>query len=271
MSHTMPASDDFIDGVFNYCDRWCERCPLTTRCRLFAMERQLNEAGGDADNAAFWASLDVVTPDVWSDEFDETEPVEANEPWPAVRESQRDDRARHPLAKRGMDYGSEAHRWLRRHGEQVCAASPVEPCGIAPAEAFDVLNWYCLQIGVKLARALSKLDDVDADDVDADDVDADDGKWDTGSTWDDADEISEALEEADRTDRAGSAKVALIGIERSLGAWTVLRNALPEHAPAILDFLRQLGRLRRTVDEQIPEARTFRRPGFDDGSDGGDA
>jgi hypothetical protein len=224
----------------------------------------LEEAGTDADNAAFWASLDVVTPDVWSDEFDETESVEANEPWQAEREARRHDRVQHPLAERGMGYGTEARRWLRRHGEQVCAASPTEPCDIAPAEAFDVLNWYCLQIGVKLARALSKLDDVDADDGDADD-----GEWDTGSTWDDADEMSDALEEADRTDRAGSARVALIGIERSLGAWTVLRNALPEHAPAILDFLRQLGRLRRAVDEQVPEARTFRRPGFDDGSDGG--
>jgi hypothetical protein len=28
----------FISGIFNYCDRWCERCPLTARCRVFAME-----------------------------------------------------------------------------------------------------------------------------------------------------------------------------------------------------------------------------------------
>ena len=22
---------DFIEGIYNYCDRWCERCPLTAR------------------------------------------------------------------------------------------------------------------------------------------------------------------------------------------------------------------------------------------------
>jgi len=258
MSGAMPHHDGFIDGVFNYCDRWCERCPLTARCRVFAMERRFEEAGGDADhdadNAAFWAALDLAAPDVPLDDLDDAEDVEAYEPWRAVREPS-DDRRRHPLAEAGMSYGMEAHRWLRRHGELAGVASPAEPLRIEPAEALDVLNWYCLQIGVKLARALSERDGVAADDE----------SWDTGSDWQETDEICEAVEEASRTDRAGSAKVALIGIERSLGAWTILRDALPDHVPAILDFLRQLGRLRRAIDGHIPEARTFRRPGFDDG------
>ena len=25
----MEVQDGFIVGIFNYCDRWCERCPLT--------------------------------------------------------------------------------------------------------------------------------------------------------------------------------------------------------------------------------------------------
>src|SRR5262245_54703141 len=28
--------DHFIKGVFNYCHRWCERCPFTARCRVYA-------------------------------------------------------------------------------------------------------------------------------------------------------------------------------------------------------------------------------------------
>ena len=30
---------DFIPGIYNYCDRWCERCLYTDRCRTFAMEK----------------------------------------------------------------------------------------------------------------------------------------------------------------------------------------------------------------------------------------
>src|ERR1041384_4517279 len=39
-----PAENrDFIAGIYNYCDRWCERCPLTARCFLYATE----QADGD--------------------------------------------------------------------------------------------------------------------------------------------------------------------------------------------------------------------------------
>ena len=35
----------FIPGIFNYCDRWCERCPFTARCLNFALsEEQFAEA-----------------------------------------------------------------------------------------------------------------------------------------------------------------------------------------------------------------------------------
>src|SRR5687767_12773140 len=38
----MDIQGGFIVGVYNYCDRWCERCPLTSRCRLFADEAELD-------------------------------------------------------------------------------------------------------------------------------------------------------------------------------------------------------------------------------------
>lgn len=42
----MEVQDGFIVGVFNYCDRWCERCPLSRRCRLFADEALIPRDGG---------------------------------------------------------------------------------------------------------------------------------------------------------------------------------------------------------------------------------
>jgi hypothetical protein len=41
----MEMRDGFIIGVFNYCDRWCETCALTSYCRVFAMDRA--DAGMD--------------------------------------------------------------------------------------------------------------------------------------------------------------------------------------------------------------------------------
>ena len=31
---------DLISGIYNYCDRWCERCPLTSRCLVYATEQE---------------------------------------------------------------------------------------------------------------------------------------------------------------------------------------------------------------------------------------
>ena len=51
----------FIPGIFNYCDRWCERCAFTQRCRSFAMEAELkaglSDEDHDARNEGFWDDL----------------------------------------------------------------------------------------------------------------------------------------------------------------------------------------------------------------------
>ena len=41
----METQDGFILGIFNYCDRWCERCPFTSRCRSFSMGQAMERQG----------------------------------------------------------------------------------------------------------------------------------------------------------------------------------------------------------------------------------
>ena len=33
----------FVPGIYNYCDRWCERCPLQLRCMSYLMGKKLKE------------------------------------------------------------------------------------------------------------------------------------------------------------------------------------------------------------------------------------
>jgi hypothetical protein len=48
----------FIVGVFNYCDRWCEKCRFNDRCRVYDSERAMRERheilGEDPDDPAVW-------------------------------------------------------------------------------------------------------------------------------------------------------------------------------------------------------------------------
>jgi hypothetical protein len=105
-------------------------------------------------------------------------------------------------------------------------------------ETLKVIQWYQHQIYVKLARAIS-------------------GKMEAESESDD--EPAQYAKDSD-----GSAKVALIGIDRSIAAWGSIGRRLPTFrsldVPAILTHLE---RLRRSVEKVFPDARGFLRPGFD--------
>ena len=72
------------------------------------------------------------------------------------------------------------------------------------------------------------------------------------------------LEEKGQKDSDGSAKVALIGLDRSISAWMALRDFLPERKDDLIDVLVQLDRLRRQIESDFPQARSFVRPGFDE-------
>lgn len=52
-------NQDFIPGIYNYCDRWCERCALSARCRVYAMEQAtaMKHAGSQDLQQAFWQSI----------------------------------------------------------------------------------------------------------------------------------------------------------------------------------------------------------------------
>ncbi len=46
------ADPEHIPDIYNYCDRWCERCTLSARCAVFAVEQA--SPSRDRENEAFW-------------------------------------------------------------------------------------------------------------------------------------------------------------------------------------------------------------------------
>jgi hypothetical protein len=67
-------------------------------------------------------------------------------------------------------------------------------------------------------------------------------------------------------DADGSAKVALIAIDRSIAAWWRMRGQFPEQKGSILKFLVLLARLKEATEHAFVNARDFVRPGFDEGN-----
>jgi len=65
-------------------------------------------------------------------------------------------------------------------------------------------------------------------------------------------------------DSDGSAKVALIGLDRSIAAWKMMLSYFPGQQQPILNIVASLESIRRRVEAQFPQARAFMRPGLDD-------
>jgi hypothetical protein len=240
-----------IPGIYNYCDRWCERCAFTAQCRVY---KDVDERGGHDPDMSMESTIDFVTA-----AFEETcrtleaETAARGIPLPTETElaaidreahARRDALGRHPLVQLADRYTALAREWWPTERELLRAKADglVARCG-APddperleAEARGVLDatqaiqWHLHQIAIKLRRALTNRNE---------------GRW-------------------GRKDANGSAKVALIGIDRSLAAWHVLQQWCPETTThqLVVDTLTEL---RIAAEREFPKARAFKRPGFDGG------
>jgi hypothetical protein len=268
----LAANRDFISGIYNYCDRWCERCPFTTRCLVYATEKAADDSDDadvhDVNNAKFWSRLESIFQEThemileWAQEAGvDLETLEA-EAAQADREQQRQDAKQHELSLSARRYAEMVERWF---GEEFAVEQNVhDDCtgksknteeDIDVSDAIEVVRWYQFFVAAKVFRALMAREDRPVIDEEL-----------TSEDFFSGDELGddEAFIEAVGNDADGSAKIALIAIDRSSSAWRILQSSLPEKADSIVPMLLELERLRRATEQTFPNARDFIRPGFDE-------
>jgi hypothetical protein len=58
----LAADKRFISGIYNYCDRWCDRCLQTSRCLNFSISEEefSDPEARDIRNETFWKKLSGV-------------------------------------------------------------------------------------------------------------------------------------------------------------------------------------------------------------------
>jgi hypothetical protein len=245
---------DCVPGIYNYCDRWCERCTMTSRCLSWALEKECKDnRRQELDSAVFWDNLSevfAVTIELLrevgeelgvdlSEVADETElgisvsPPGETVVYLAVHLAQRyAERTEIFFAVHPLKAITEKPLWPRLAGSSEHLAA------VAVGDALAVIRWYQHFIGLKLRRALASRDSLD-----------DDGC---------------------PEDENGSAKIALLAIDRSISAWGVLLGSFPEQKKKIMNFILLLQKLLHKAEAEFPSARAFARPGFDDGQDRSD-
>jgi len=248
----------FIPGIYNYCDRWCERCTLSSRCRNYEGVARLSPEEQHIDNEAFWNGIAVslekaigLLHEVALQHGHDLSaiPDEEIQQYSQMLKNRDHVIGAHPLSLLSRKYQqtvtpflkkelheqlvdtvrrmtSQLHMGMNTEEELVYTMAKLGRC-------YDVIQWYCYFIGTKIQRALSgKMEDADEDHL--------------------------------QSDSNGSAKIAVIAIERSMGAWKHWLEGIPASEDMALPALAILSSIRRQVLEVFPDAMQFKRPGFDD-------
>jgi len=245
---------NFISGVHNYCDRWCERCPLTARCVVYATEEadpDIDPASHDITNAAFWQKLASIFQETREmlTALAEENGVDLSPSVLADAEEQNDRKRKkarnHLLARAAEEYARLVDQWFENDFHQMEVFSDVAeiPGEIIESDEYvndyvEVIRWYQFFIAVKLIRSVSSR--FNEDEYPGDEV---------------------------SRDSDGSAKAALIAIDRSISAWKQIKELQGYKADSIQKLLFDLERLRLGVEREFPQARDFIRPGFDEDLD----
>jgi hypothetical protein len=224
-----------IPGIYNYCDSRCHRCPFNDRCLTHIENRAMETQRGDRTDtpiidvgASLQRTIEVIAEAARRKgiDLDSLAEIDEDDSIDPDPEAHRQD----PLAIQAREYGQLAWRITNALGPVVEARG--DPLVI---DAVETIGWFSSLISAKISRAVFGLAESSADDEDI------------------------------QTDYDGSAKVALIGIEESRAAWTVLM----EHGKATADgvpaqAVRLLGALDEAVRARFPLALQFVRPGFDE-------
>jgi hypothetical protein len=241
--HVPKDKSQLLDGIQNYCDRWCERCPFSSRCYVAVTEQTMNglfekyphgnipseemdnwpgdeekEGGQEVDFDAEWTD-DEICFDMEDDDFF----------------SPRSKATRHPLIEQAGAFSKQMGSWLKkRYAELSDDLAPHFARGYSDevATAEEVLSRFHIFILIKLQRAMIGLFD--------DENFSDGGR-----------------------DMNGSARIALLTIDESLEALTLLIRTLKSHRVELKQLRQQLEVILTLAEAQFPEARAFIRPYHD--------
>ncbi|QTY28258.1 hypothetical protein [Flavobacterium sp. CS20] len=242
----------FIPGIYNYCDRWCERCDFTQKCRVFHdTHKEMNQAE-DKEDFAKIISKNLNKAMEMLINFAEEKGIDLddiqNDDQSYKEEKQKfEDAKKHPLADKSMQYVNAVDDWLKENNsldkkqktllENIDLGIHLDDTDKALREieeALNIINWYQFQIHVKLVSAVNSYPH------------------------------DPEFEDTIQNRHHSSAKIALIGIENSMKAWQSLLELLKDDEDFILGRLMDLQQLKTMVYKNFPQVDKFKRPYFDD-------
>jgi hypothetical protein len=246
-------SEAFISGIYNYCDRWCEKCELSHRCKLFADEQEDLKNTNNTDDFIeiisknFQKTIELLY-EIAAEKGIDLHKIEEDKESELLRKATFDDIKKQPLVDSSIRYSKKIHQFLKENNYFEVEKSRViyqiemgidveknEKSLTILNESLNIIIWYQYQISIKLTSAFRFFPH------------------------------DEDFEDSIQNMHHTAAKIALIGIENSIKAWhSLLEITDTIKEDFILNILIQLVHLKRNILIKFPLISEFKRPGFDD-------
>lgn len=223
--------ESYSDTISNYCDRWCEKCPFTSKCLNFAIS-----AGDDDKEDLNYLKNVVDATCLMLDDLMKINGIEVSQIENVILIPQQDPES-YPLSIFVKDTVFKIHDWLKKNdiftrlNNLLELGIPLSAKFSRYKESVEVIYRYNFLIAAKITRAVAGL-----------------------------------LEnrEYSRYDMNGSAKIALVSIDRLILAWSYILTESTQIEDEVLEILINLTEIRKRTELTFPEARKFIRPGLDD-------
>ncbi len=249
----MNVNDNLIDGIYNFCDAWCERCLFTQRCRSYQIQYKNSSQPTDPSVTLVQQLTEALT--LTKQYLDQAKKNQTPEGLTPAEQQMLEEEAipvhfqaeQEAITQFARDYLRQTGDWLRDekglleqagqqqlHEVQLGIRTETEALvGLnALKDAWEMIKWYRTLIPVKTASALRAF--------------------------------SDSNQYARLNDYyMGKAKLILVSVNRSHLAWQTVLAHYPDKTDELLDMLVLLNRISREMETLFPDARTFQRPGLD--------
>lgn len=228
----LTAREQFIQGICNFCDDWCQRCPKTQNCLSYAHNKEskgidFSKENSDSTNASFWFAVDRYN--TWATNLSKL-----------LNGSEQTELSILLLAEK---FAEECKTWIDKNRSSFPAYVDKvlienSPINVTFSDMVDILEWYGTLIPKKLERALKEYDlrkNIDPEE-----------------------------EHNPFKDNIGSAKMAMVACNRSLIAFSYIVMELVEEKEAVTDLASMLLGIIDEITTYFPAVKEFVRPGLDE-------
>ncbi|MDP3149665.1 MAG: hypothetical protein Q8N83_11115 [Ignavibacteria bacterium] len=246
--------NDLIPGIFNYCDRWCERCVYSNRCLVFQKESEqkikhiLKDEDPDdptifaqdiADN--FREALETLNKmmEGMDDKIHLDEAADLDDDFEKIIEP---NMKMFDLHTKSNDFFKECSIFIKKiethlsnQNDEFMRENKEQKL---LAEVVAVLSWYSPQILVKCKRANFSLKEMNL-------------------------AVDEEMRGYATEDLNVTLKIAYLGIKKCLQVLTDLYNHMNEFSDEIIELLVIGSNTEKELLKLFPEIPSYKRPYFD--------